>query len=97
MAKNKKMANKKYGKKRNIAIVIVSIIVVVLLVLTVKNLIYQKSPDDAKKINLLQGKAVDHCKKNPRFPLKHGLKPPYAGNEVTGVGKFWVFGTLCLR
>ncbi len=78
MTKNNKVAKKKHVKKRNIAVIITSVIVIALLVLMVKNLFYKKPQQNVKKINLLQAKAVDYCKKNPEFPLKYGLKPPFA-------------------
>ncbi len=78
MVRNNKISKKKSGKKRNIAIAIVSIIVFILIILIGKNFIHKKSPRSSRRINHLQGKAVDYCRKSPQFPLKYGLKPPFA-------------------
>ena len=90
-AQNQSKKTKSSNKKRTTAIWIVTVLIFALIGTIGHNLIPDKKPNKHNKyLQANSNKSIFSCIKSPVFPLKYGLKPPYAidlrqNNESMGL------------
>ena len=81
----KKTVKTHSNKKRTIGLIIVTVIIIIIMGLISYNLVNKQELVKKKLHKPTSNKSISSCRRSPAFPMKYGLKAPYAIDLRQGI------------